>query len=297
MTHRSLRHHHPSRRLVVIASDVAASLARIAAGQELLSHAIGRLERRTSSNVLGCLSSPRDPQLLDKVVRFYQGRRCILSGVLDPGSGGGLDYAHHVIAAHIIPMSQLGVIREINGSVGRQKLTANDPKDVLLLQKKWEILFDHHCWCLVPNNPLSSTPPEFRVKVFVPKDIDDADLSLMTEALASAGGSNAVTTDSLRTWIHELHAYEDTIISFQPNAVPSYRALSWHAQITVDNATAFRWIESGDAFSPFADLSPLLSPRTDYHEQRQHVVAKRSHSEEDEDERRKKREKRFGGSD
>jgi HNH endonuclease len=273
-------------------SEIAASLDRIAAGQERLSHAISRLERRTSSNVLGCLSSPRDPKLLEKVVQFYQGRRCCLSGVLDSGPGGGLDTTDHVIAAHIIPMTQLGAIRGINASAGRQKLTANDPKDVLLLQKKWEILFDHHCWCLVPKNPMSSTPPEFCVKVFAPKDIDEADLSLMTEAHSTAAGSDAVTADSLRTWIRELHAHADKIVSFQPNAVPSYRALSWHAQITVDNAVAFRWIESDDAFVPYADLSPFLSPRNDFDEPRLLAVTKRGRPEDDE-ERREQREKRF----
>jgi hypothetical protein len=210
------------------------------------------------SNALGCLSSPRNEEYLDILLSFNgqsrDNRTCCLSRFNDRGTGN--TKPDQVMAAHIIPHAFPDAMREINRTENRKKLSHSDPKDGILLQRKWEILFDRHCWCLRPANLLSSSPPKFLVHVLVPRTVDDVDLSLMAES-----NDKGITVASLRSWVEEIQQFDGSTVEFAPDAAPSYRALAWHAQRTYDNATKFMWIEQDNNFADFSALSPMLSPR------------------------------------
>lgn len=211
-----------------------------------------RLELAIVSPVSFLPSSSHDPNFVTCVADFYGGRKCCLTGVEDTGPGGGLEQWNQVIAAHIIRTSEPALLLRVNEShPDKEFLTFQSPRDAILLQKKWEVLFDLHCWCLFPSNALSSDPV---FKVLVVADANDtAKLSLLQTSRNKAY--------PLDLWINQLAAYEGKTVSFSGSKTPSFRALSVHARQTVIFAKAMRWIDDAQeaALQVFGELSPAHS--------------------------------------
>jgi hypothetical protein len=214
------------------------------------------LQLSTVSQVSFLPSSSHDPQFISCVATFYGGaRKCCLTGVVDPGQGGQFEFNDRVIAAHIIRTAEPMLLLQINAThPNREFLTFQSPREAILLQKKWEILFDLHCWCLLPENPLSRDPV-FTVHVFASAqtDTDKVKLSFLTSKKPPY---------PLEDWIQELTVYHGKQVTFDPNSKPSFRALSAHALQTVQFATVMRWIDDAQAaaFQIYGELSPIHSP-------------------------------------
>jgi hypothetical protein len=224
--------------------------------QELqkLSRQMERLHMTTHSQFSFLPSSTHDEQFIQNVVTFYGNKRCCcLTGALDPGHGGGLPEYDRVHASHIIRTSDPGLLLAMNQAYrDREFLTSESPRNAILLQKRWEVLFDLHCWCLLPESPLSTTP-NFKVHVFASTDGPEQ----MTFLQASVKKPYP-----LHDWISCLQSYHGKSITFAQDHAPSFRALSAHALQTVQFANAMRWNvdDAADVFRPFADLSGLHSP-------------------------------------
>jgi len=230
-----------------------ALLERFAEQQRELSQMISKMKLQ-SRHITFLPSSAHDSQYNTTVLQFYgNGRRCCLTGFEDPGQGGGLPTHDRVVAAHIIPTAAPDLLLQINSAhVTKEFLNFSSPKDAILMQKKWEVLFDRHCWCLFPDKGLESAP-NFRVHVFATTDA--AQLSF----IASSSGR---TLDEITEWVTKLQDYKDSVVRFDEGRAPSFRALSAHGMITVETALAMRWIDSDTAskYAIFAELSPSHSP-------------------------------------
>ena len=194
-------------------------------------------------------SSAHDPDFCQEVIKYYgNGRCCCLTGTLDLVTG--LPLYDRVHASHIIQTSDPGQLLEINNAhPDKEFLTPQSPRNAILLQKKWEILFDLRCWCLFPVDLFSQTP-NFKVHVFATSKAETSFLQ-----------ASAKKPLPLMEWIEELQKFNGKVINFSENRAPSFRTLSVHALQTVRFAQAMRWIghDSAENYAAFADLSRLHS--------------------------------------
>eukprot|EP00281_Chroomonas_sp_CCMP1168_P019228 CAMPEP_0206226374 /NCGR_PEP_ID=MMETSP0047_2-20121206/8068_1 /ASSEMBLY_ACC=CAM_ASM_000192 /TAXON_ID=195065 /ORGANISM="Chroomonas mesostigmatica_cf, Strain CCMP1168" /LENGTH=244 /DNA_ID=CAMNT_0053649479 /DNA_START=1166 /DNA_END=1900 /DNA_ORIENTATION=- len=213
-----------------------------------LSRQVERLQvvTHTSPSFRFLHSSAHDPDFIQEVVKYYGNNRCCcLTGIFDLGDG--LQVFDRVYASHIIQTSDPGLLLEINHAhPDKEFLTPQSPRNAILLQKKWEILFDLRCWCLFPADLLSQTP-NFKVYVFA----TTAGMSFLQASIRKPL--------PLQKWIEELRNFDQKTIIFPENQAPSFRALSAHALQTVQFAHAMRWIDSAEDYAAFADLSRLHS--------------------------------------
>lgn len=197
-------------------------------------------------------SSAHSPELLQDVVNFYgSGRICLLSGTFDPGNQNVGEF-DQVMAAHILPASQEDLYWPLNND-GMRYLAADKPYSCILLQRKFEKLFDKHAWCLIPLRPLEN-PLEVTVKVLIKSDMPDQYSSFKRSM-------NNKCKPHVDEWVTELMGYDGNTIEFQPGKTPSFRALAEHARLAFLFARSAGWISQDDleSFEIFGDLSPVIS--------------------------------------
>jgi len=200
-------------------------------------------------------SSQHDSGYNDVVCAFYgNGRVCCLSGFKDPGVGGGTVNILRVVAAHIIPTSCHEMLAEINRDKSKEFLNFTSPREAILLQKKWEVLFDRYCWCLVPAIPLEHSA-KFKVCVFATAE------KPQLEFIYSSINKSLATREDLEVWVSELGEFDGKIIEFAEGKVPSHRALSVHRNTAVTLAEQLGWINeyTAEQYRVLQDLSPPRS--------------------------------------
>jgi hypothetical protein len=202
-------------------------------------------------------SSAHSPEFLQQVVDYYgKGRICFLSQTFDPGNQN-LGAFEQVMAAHILPASQVELYWPLNND-GMRYLAADKPYSCILLQRKFEKLLDKLAWCLIPLRPLDN-PLEVTVKVLIRPDMADQYSSFK----CSMQGKDKPGKDKppVDHWIEELMEYNGKTIQFQPGKTPSFRALAEHARHAFLFARSAGWISEEDLenFEVFGDLSPVIS--------------------------------------
>jgi hypothetical protein len=233
-------------------------LGDIARGVQMVVLKLHRLERENILKDLAFVpSSIHSETMLKRVMDYYQGddkgeRRCIVSGFVDPGKGGDLPMIERVIAAHIVPSSKWNIYLNLSDS-GRRVLNADQPYSCILLQKKLEVLFDRHAWCLIPSNPMKNAY-EVTVKVLVHPN----------NGVGYASFKQRMPREYLEVvddWIRQLQKCNGQTISFQEGRTPSFRALALHAHQSMVYANAMNFVTEEELidFDALDALSPMKS--------------------------------------
>ena len=206
-------------------------------------------------------SSAHSSKFSNAVKKYYCGtgqnssKVCCLSGKTHASGAAPFE---NVIAAHIIATADTELLTLVNeGADVNHFLYPHMPQSAILLQKKYEVLFDRLLWCFLPKNPLEqdvSGGVVLRVHVFV-KVRSDNELQFLQGLVGKDKRKH------LGTWIAELQGYNHKDVAFGAGKVPSLRALSAHAVKTITFALSNRWLDYVEAsnYNAYADLSPSCS--------------------------------------
>jgi len=165
--------------IVCADSEVFANIARLASLEQIaeevgglsktingfsqslngISNKIDRMQAAKSIKYALLPSSKHSKDFNETVVNYYGGKRkCCVSGKEDPGNQN-LAMEERVTAAHLISSKNRDAYLELNKGKGKREfLTEFSPRSCVLMQRKWEILFDCFAWCFVPADPMSDAP-------------------------------------------------------------------------------------------------------------------------------------------
>jgi hypothetical protein len=222
-----------------------------------ISNKIDRMQMAKSIKYALLPSSGHSKGFNETVVNYYGVRRkCCVSGEEDPGNQN-LPKEERVIAAHLISSKNKDAYLELNKGRGKREfLTEFSPRSCVLMQRKWEILFDRFAWCFVPANPMSDAPI-YKICVLVDMSKQDGTFEYW---------KNLIPADflpQLDSCIATLLEFQESgkEITFTKDCCPSFRAMSRHLLEAMDFAESLGWVGSDDVlnFVQLSEFSPMHS--------------------------------------